>query len=411
MKKLFLFLYLISSFSIAQVEKHVFFIGNSYTYSNNLPGLINQIALSKGNQLTYEAHTPGGSTLAQHASNSTVQSILESSEWDYVVLQEQSQAPSFPPYQVETEVYPYAENLCQAIRESSDCAEPIFFMTWGRENGDQQNCQFYPPICTYEGMQNRLIESYTEMAQNNESLLAPIGIAWKNLRQDHPEIDLYSNDGSHPSIQGSYLAACVFYSLIFNDSALNSIVPENMDALNAEIIQTYAFDAIDVTTTDYTSQTQAVATYEFIEDNIIFHNSSLNADSINWVGISQNILSSDDSLIIDISEFTGTYEIMLTAFGNCNSEQHIIINDLKLENLTSDIVLFPNPSSGLLKIETKTTDLKNILIYNTIGDCVLNEPIDNKSTWNLNYLSEGSYQIILRATNDTQYNFNWIKKN
>ena len=94
-------------------------------------------------------------------------------------------------------------------------------MTWGRENGDSQNCASYPPICTYEGMQDRLTESYTEMAQNNESLLAPIGIAWKDIREQHPEINLYSSDGSHPSIQGSYLAACVFYAILFDDSATN----------------------------------------------------------------------------------------------------------------------------------------------------------------------------------------------
>ena len=104
-----------------QIEKKVLFIGNSYTYVNNLPDLINQIAIDKGNQLIYETHTPGGATLAQHAANSNVQYLLGTTEWDHVVLQEQSQRPSFPPSQVATEVYPFAESLCNDIRLNSSC--------------------------------------------------------------------------------------------------------------------------------------------------------------------------------------------------------------------------------------------------------------------------------------------------
>ena len=66
--------------------------------------------------------------------------------------------PFFPPSQVASQVYPYAESLCEYIREANPCTDPVFFMTWGRENGDSQNCAAYPPICTYEGMQDRLTE-------------------------------------------------------------------------------------------------------------------------------------------------------------------------------------------------------------------------------------------------------------
>ena len=96
MKLLFLNLtFLIPFVLFGQVEKKVLFIGNSYTYVNNLPDLINQIAIDKGNQLIYETHTPGGSTLSQHASNSNVQYLLETTEWDYVVLLTNQQLPHF----------------------------------------------------------------------------------------------------------------------------------------------------------------------------------------------------------------------------------------------------------------------------------------------------------------------------
>jgi len=396
----------------SQIEKQALFIGNSYTYMNGLPELINQIAISKGNSLIYESHTPGGSTLMQHASNSNVQSLLNATEWDYVILQEQSQNPSFPPYQVASQVYPYAEILCEEIREANPCTEPIFFMTWGRENGDSQNCANYPPICTYEGMQDRLAESYTEMAQNNESLLAPVGIAWKDIRDQHPEINLYSSDGSHPSIQGSYLAACIFYTILFDDSATNNYTPTNLNINEAQLIQTFANNAINDYETDYNRYPEALADYEIIGENLHLFNQSIHHDSIHWVGVSQNITSSEDSLIINVNEFTESYEITLLAANQCfESELLIQINDLKLSTPNNTSIIYPNPSSGILKTNLKSIDAKIIYVYNNIGLLILQDNFKPSMEWDLSHLSNGIYTIVLTQKNGQQKSLFWIKKN
>jgi hypothetical protein len=415
MKKLLYFWLISYSFlSFSQEEKQVLFIGNSYTYYNNLPELIHNIALSKGNSLNYNSHTPGGSTLMQHASNANVQSLFTSNQWDYIVLQEQSQRPAFPPSQVMNEVYPYATSLCEDMREANSCVQPVFFMTWGRENGDQQNCQFYEPLCTYEGMQDRLITSYTEMAQENESLLAPVGVAWKNIREEHPEIDLYTNDGSHPSIQGSYLSACIFYSVLFNDSALNGFVPDNMDALEAEIIQTYAFEAIEVTTTDYTVETdaQAIANYEVIGDSLYLYNLSTNSDSINWVGVSQNINSTEDTLTIDLKDITGVYEINLIAMNDCSeSTFNLQINDLSIVDLKEFPRIYPNPSNGILNCNLLNNSSQTIAIYNSLGVCLFKEELKSNSQLDFSHLSDGVYTIHLIDKTGKQISYQWLKKN
>ena len=396
----------------SQTEKRAMFIGNSYTYMNSLPELINQIAISKGNSLIYESHTPGGSTLMQHASNSNVQSLLNATEWDYVILQEQSQNPSFPPSQVASQVYPYAESLCEYIREANPCTDPVFFMTWGRENGDSQNCAAYPPICTYEGMQDRLTESYTEMAQNNESLLAPIGIAWKDLREQHPEINLYSSDGSHPSIQGSYLAACVFYAVLFDDSATNNYTPTNLNINEAQLIQIFANNAVNNNETDYNRYPEALADYEIIGENLHLFNQSIHHDTIHWVGLSQNITSSEDSLIININEFTESYEITLIAANQCfESELLIQINDLKLSTPNNTPIIYPNPSSGILKTNLISIDAKTISVYNNIGLLILQDDFKPSIEWDLSHLSNGIYTILLTQKNGQQKSLSWIKKN
>ena len=224
----------------AQVKK-VLFLGNSYTNFNNLTGTLKSLAESLGDSLYTEQNTPGGFTLEGHSTNAASLSKIQSQPWDIVVLQEQSQKPSFSPAQVATDVYPYATILNDSILSNDSCTRTLFYMTWGRENGDQSNCQSYPPICTYAGMQGRLRASYMEMAANNyRASVAPVGVAWQRTRTLHPTIDLYNPDESHPSPEGSYLAACVFYSSIFRESPVGSSFYGTLDSATATSLQQIA---------------------------------------------------------------------------------------------------------------------------------------------------------------------------
>lgn len=118
--------------------------------------MVAEIASSLEDTLVFDDNLMGGATLEDHTENATSLSKIASQAWDYVVLQEQSLMPSFPQSQVETMVYPFAEILCDSIFANDSCSIPLFFMTWGRENGDQTNCEYYEPLCTYEGMQLEL---------------------------------------------------------------------------------------------------------------------------------------------------------------------------------------------------------------------------------------------------------------
>src|SRR6056297_3672970 len=107
---------LLLSFTLFGQEKTALFLGNSYTYSNGgVPQMTGEIAASLNDTLITDQNTPGGYTLQQHSENATSLSKIAAQNWDFVVLQEQSQMPSFPPAQVEADVYPYAEILCDSI--------------------------------------------------------------------------------------------------------------------------------------------------------------------------------------------------------------------------------------------------------------------------------------------------------
>ena len=84
------------------------FIGNSYMGVNNLPQMVQDLSNSLGDVLIYDSNTPGGQTFQMHANNPVNYQKMAAQEWDYIILQGQSQEPSFPFAQVNSQTLPYA---------------------------------------------------------------------------------------------------------------------------------------------------------------------------------------------------------------------------------------------------------------------------------------------------------------
>lgn len=230
-------------FTAAQVHgtiRKVLFIGNSYIYTNNMPLILKTLATAQGDTLVYDESDPGGYTLFQHSTYAPTIAKIYAQKWDVVVLQEQSQRPAFPPSQVATDTYPYAHILDSLIHDNDTCTQTMFMMTWGYANGDVANCPSYPVICTYAGMQFRLRESYLEMTKDNKAIVAPVGAAWKVVRDSFPLINLYQPDNSHPSTNGSYLEACVLYNSIFHKLTFGSSYEGGLISADARTLQHFA---------------------------------------------------------------------------------------------------------------------------------------------------------------------------
>ena len=314
MKKSFFLLVILPLLSFGQLKKEVLFIGNSYTYYNNLPDLVNEIALSFGDTLMHESSTPGGSNFNAHSTNAQTLNKINQKQWDYVVLQAQSQELSFSHFQVANDSYPYAEILVDSIFANSSCTEPLFFMTWGRKYGDQSNCQFYPPVCTYLGMQQRLRENYLDMSFLHNASCSPVGMAWKKFIEIDSTLNLYSSDNSHPSIYGSYLAACTFYSSIFKKSAVGSTYwPNAIDSASAYILQQIGSSTV-LDSLGVWNVFNADFGFQQYNDSISFTNLSSNYESVFW-DFGDGITSTDEN---PTHKFTlnGSYTVILTAITN-----------------------------------------------------------------------------------------------
>jgi len=375
MKKVILSLTVIISITngIAQTTKKVCFLGNSYTYVNDMPSIIESIATAGGNTLVKDQNTPGGYKLSQHSTNATSIEKVAGNSWDYVVLQDQSQNPSFPDSQIESQVYPFAKILSDTTRFFNECATPLFFCTWGREVGDPQ----WEPISTFEGMNNRLFTAYDHMADVNDGKLSPVGIGFRHVFDEASAIvthaDLYSNDGSHPSIHGSYLAACVFYNVIFETTPVgNTFLPSGVSQNEATYLQNVAYhvvNEVDSVTIDYTNlEPVADFTYANSSLDVEFTSTSQNATTYLWnFGDGE---TSDDQNPIHTYAITGIYTVVLT-ITNCGLEHQItseiVVGGLGLKNnFNSKFRVFPNPSNGIVTIST--TDLDNeVIIFNLQG--------------------------------------------
>lgn len=213
--------------------RRVLFVGNSYTARSRKH--IRKTVASLGLKTELAFITPGGCTLARHAKNEETVAKIVSGGWDVVVLQEQSQIPSFPPAQTARMMYPAARRLDKHIGKAG--AQTVFFLTWGRDKGDRRN----RADDTFEKMQQRLTRGYSRIARELDAAVAPCGPAWAAARDKH---ELYAPDGSHPAIAGGYLNACVFAAVVFGRDPAAITYTGGLDPAAARELRTIAAQAV-----------------------------------------------------------------------------------------------------------------------------------------------------------------------
>ncbi len=394
----------------SQQNLNVLFIGNSYTGVNNLPQLVQQVTESAGDELTYNSNTPGGCTFSGHCNNNSI-NMIEEGGWDYVILQGQSQETAFPNSQVAAETFPFAQQLCEAVYDN--CATPVFYMSWGYKYGDTQNGEVFPPIGTYEGMDSLIHLRYMTMAENNDAMVSPVGRVWKYIRENHPEIELYSSDNSHPSYAGSYAAACTFYTTLFRNDptniSFNGSLSEELANTIKNATKTVVFDDMEnwfigeydpFLTFNYTCNTAANGI------SVSFFNSSYtywDAASIFW-DFGDGNFSTENTPIHTYSEagsYTVTFEITDVCGKKYNGSKEIevassgsSVEDFNIES----IVVYPNPTHDhvSIRLPNKMYDKKcDFVVYNYSGAIIQSGHISH-STFSINLSDEPSGIFFIR---------------
>ncbi|MDY7225650.1 SGNH/GDSL hydrolase family protein [Hyalangium rubrum] len=184
----------------------VLFIGNSYTYNNNLPAQLEGLARSAQPPVPIETRTVArpGVRLQQHWDRGEALAALRQGRWDYVVLQEQSTLGLLlieGRHEVndpELAFHPYARRFAEEARRVG--AQPLFLLTWARRDTPES--------------QARLTQAYMAVARELGAPIIPAGLAWARARQESPQLALYHQDGSHPSPAGTYLTASALFATL-----------------------------------------------------------------------------------------------------------------------------------------------------------------------------------------------------
>jgi hypothetical protein len=415
MKKINLMFVLIavSSVMIAQDTLRVCFIGNSYTAVNNLPSLVQQCASSAGKAIVTSSNTPGGYTFAQHVNNASSMGLIQQGNWDFVVLQEQSQTPSFPIGQVETQCFPYAAQLNDSIEKYSRCGETVFYQTWGRQNGDASNCPNWPPVCTYEGMDSLLRLRYQMMADDNEALVSPVGACWRYIRTNYPDFNLYNADQSHPALFGSYVGALCFYATFFNESpdavTFTAGLTAQEVAIAKEAVNTVLVgDWEEWNIGDFAFQVNTVL--DTVGFSIVIESDCNDCDSMYWyVG---------DGTVYEVPSFThtytqpGLYGITMVAYqcGEYDSQYW----EAYIENPTGmkeeqQLVTIDRIAHDSVRIQLKGQKKLDLALFQSNGQLLKLYSIQGENNIiSLPRLSSGLY--ILKSTNNEQvatFKFNY----
>ena len=203
-----------------RAELRVLFIGNSLTFTNDLPAIVGALAeAGKQKRFVYKSVTYPNLSLEDQWNRGDAQKAIAKDKWDVVVLQ---QGPSGLE-ESRRLLIEYVRLFDKAIRAAG--AKPALYMVWPSE---QRFKDF-----------DRVIESYKSAAEEVKGLLFPVGVAWLEARKRDANLPLYSVDRFHPSFIGSYLAALVIYEKLFNRSPIG--LPANLK------IRSKVLDKIELT--------------------------------------------------------------------------------------------------------------------------------------------------------------------
>ena len=211
-------------------EYSILFIGNSYTYYNKLPqSIFTTYAAAAGYRVEVTAITNGGYKLSEFADPEdpfgakVMEALTGEKKYDFVVLQEQSVTPASnrPAF------YKAVRTLVEMVRASG--AQPILYSTWGRADGSDTLTKYG---WTRESMTWKVAAAYDAIGRELDVPVAHVGLAFFDICENQPDIQLYASDLTHPSYMGSFLAASCLFATIFQRDP--TTVPYNGTIITGE---------------------------------------------------------------------------------------------------------------------------------------------------------------------------------
>jgi len=219
----------------APAPKTMLFIGNSFIYYNNslhnhTRKLVQSLDKEHAKSYFFKSLTLSASYLSDHAAFAghmikNYKHKRKKGPWDVVVLQGHSREPISK--KKAKAFQDAARTLVRTIRDAG--SRPAFFMTWAYKDKPE--------------MTQKLRGAYTAIGNELHALVVPVGLAFAQARADGMTDVLYAKDKHHPSLFGTYLAACVFYATLYGKSPEGASYTAGLSDEQAKSAQTIAWKA------------------------------------------------------------------------------------------------------------------------------------------------------------------------
>lgn len=221
--------------------KNVLWVGNSFFYYNNsLHGHFGRLATSGQSPVRSTSVTISGSGLDWHDLGSMLGSKTLGSysfvgdneirfnppgrQYDTVVMMDCSQCPLHP--QLKETFHASVKSNAELLRANG--VRPVLFMSWAYKDKPE--------------MTQQLAAEYVKAGQANRALVVPAGLAFAESVRRRPDLELYVADKRHPTLAGTYLAACTVMASVYKKSPVGNRYTAGLSADIAAHLQAVAWE-------------------------------------------------------------------------------------------------------------------------------------------------------------------------
>ncbi|MFC2139405.1 SGNH/GDSL hydrolase family protein, partial [Bacteroidota bacterium] len=254
------------------------FIGNSLTGFNQMPKTVEELGKAAGKDIYCEGKIVAGTSVIDICNFEDTRAKILERDWTYVVIQGDIHSTAFPdnhhlimPWLPYKPIKPMLFEMKEFIADNKPGTQLIFFMPWAYEDG---MTWVAGETDTYETMQQKVYDNALIFADDVGIPVAPVGWAWNYVWYDESTFCLFQPDFVHPNDKGSYLAACVFYSVFFMESCRYNYYYKTLNQIEAEYLQDIASSIVmdDLELWNLTTSTGTEYIAEIPRDFILFQN-------------------------------------------------------------------------------------------------------------------------------------------
>lgn len=400
MKKIILFLLTISLIIDvnAQTTK-VLFLGNSFTFTFDIPELFKQLSISAGMPVFVDKYSQAGMAVANeqiigHINDPISQAKIASQQWDYVVVQD-----NMGDYVNSIGVIPSAVGnanvtLYNQIKANNPCTRIVYFAGWCPEGG----------VFSGDNTQNCINRIYgNTLFLNNaigQEIVTPIGKAWNTSLIQMPSVDLYHTDNVHPSLVGSYLAAATIFTSILKRDPTGLTYSAGINTTTAQNLRQIAYNTVInpviFSETKLNTYTPTISA----NGNILTSSGSSSLFSFQWFLNNTTPVGSNSNTYTATTQ--GYYSVTLTnnSSGCPFTSFPVNVTTVGVNFIENDIenngFLITPISYGNRNYELKSKQLGQITIYNLQGKLIKTyQKLTNNIVVDFSNLTTGMYVVSL----------------